>query len=108
MYKPYSNWASSGEWYYSLPEGEAVIALAAGGEPPTSSLRNKSADGDVEGNGNVVIATNQGYLRFFSGSGIQRYIWTMAADIVSMVAGCEWVFVVHRDGGTSLDGSTLF
>jgi chromosome transmission fidelity protein 4 len=104
MYKPYSGWASSGEWSFTLPEGETVIALAAGGTPPSRSLRDKSSEGDVEGNGNVVLATNRGYLRFFTGGGVQRYIWALGADVVTMVAGREWVFVVHRDGGTSLDG----
>ncbi|KIJ49698.1 hypothetical protein M422DRAFT_59357 [Sphaerobolus stellatus SS14] len=104
MYRPYSGWSSTGDWQFSLPEGETVVALTAGGEPPSSSLREKSADGNPEGNGNVVVATTKGYLRFFTGGGIQRYIWTLAADVVSMVAGREWVFVVHRDGGTSLDG----
>jgi len=105
MYKPYSGWSSSGDWQFALPDGESVVALAAGGIPPSTSLRGKSADGDPEGNGNVVAATSKGYLRFFTGGGIQRYIWTLAADVVSMVAGSEWVFVVHRDGGTSLDGT---
>ncbi|KAF8588697.1 hypothetical protein K439DRAFT_1651834 [Ramaria rubella] len=103
MYKPYSGWASSGEWSCTLPEGEAVIALAAGGSSPSGSLRNKS-EGDIEGNGNVVVATTRGYLRFLTGGGVQRYVWALGADVVTMVAGCEWVFVVHRDGGTSLDG----
>lgn len=103
-YKPYSGWASSGEWQYSLPAGDKVIALAAGGTPPSKSLRKQSSEGDLEGNGNVVIATNHGYLRFFTGGGVQRYLWALGAEVVSMVAGREWVFVVHRDGGTSLDG----
>ncbi|KAF8520383.1 hypothetical protein BU17DRAFT_88972 [Hysterangium stoloniferum] len=104
MYKPYSGWATSGEWQYPFPDDETIVALAAGGTPPSRSLRNKSSDGDLEGNGNVVVATNRGYLRFFTGGGVQKYLWTLAADVVTMVAGREWVFVVHRDGGTSLDG----
>ena len=107
MYKPYSGWASSNEWTFMLPESETVIALAAGGTPPSGSLRNKTLEGDIEGNGNVVVATSRGYLRFFTGGGVQRYIWGLGADVVTMVAGCEWVFVVHRDGGTSLDGKKL-
>lgn len=104
MYKPYSGWASSGEWSFMLPQGETVIALAAGGCLPSRSLRNKSPDGDVEGNGNAIVATSRGYLRFFTGGGIQRYIWALGADVVTMAAGREWAFVVYRDGGTSLDG----
>ena len=104
IYKPYSGWASSGEWAVMLPESETIIALAAGGTPPSGSLRNKSLEGDIEGHGNVVVATSRGYLRFFTGGGVQRYIWGLGANVVTMVAGREWVFVVHRDGGTSLDG----
>lgn len=46
-------------------------------------------------------------MRFFSASGIQRYLWRIE-DVVSMVAGREGVIVVHRDGGVSLDGTSLF
>jgi len=46
-------------------------------------------------------------VRFFSASGIQRYLWRIE-DVVSMVAGREGVIVVHRDGGVSLDGTSLF
>ena len=84
------------------------MALAAGGTPPSRSLRNKSSEGDIEGNGNVVVVTSRGYLRFFTGGGVQRYVWNLGADVVSMVAGREWVFVVHRDGGTSLDGMEVY
>jgi chromosome transmission fidelity protein 4 len=106
-YKPYAAWGSSTEWRMSLPVGEDVVAIAAGGIPTRRSYKNGGDDEnavDPEGAGNVVVATSTGYLRFFAGSGIQRYLWAMGGDVVSMVAGNEWVFVVHRQGGTSLDG----
>jgi chromosome transmission fidelity protein 4 len=46
-------------------------------------------------------------VRFFSASGIQRYLWRVE-EVVSMVAGKEGLLVVHREGGTSLDGRSLF
>jgi chromosome transmission fidelity protein 4 len=52
----------------------------------------------------VAAATNKGYIRFISGGGVQEYIMSAAGDVVSMVGGSEWVFIVHREGGTSLDG----
>jgi chromosome transmission fidelity protein 4 len=92
----------------ALPAGEDAIAIAAGGMPTRKSYKNRQADeGELEGAGNVVVATTTGYLRFFTGSGIQRYVWAMGGDVVSMVAGNEWVFVVHREGGTSLDGKSI-
>lgn len=108
-YKPYATWGSSTEWRVTLPAGEDVVALAAGGMPTRKSYKNASGSDtegavDPEGAGNVVVATSTGYLRFFTGSGIQRYVWAMGGDVVSTVAGNEWVFVVHRQGGTSLDG----
>lgn len=59
---------------------------------------------DEGGNGNVAVATSKGYVRFFTGSGLQQYVWTVGGDVVTMVSGAEWLFVVHREGGTSLDG----
>lgn len=105
-YKPYSSWGASNDWQFSLSAGEEVVAIAAGGTPPRRSYKNRQGveEGEAEGAGNVVVATSTGYLRFFTGSGIQRYVWALGADVVSMVAGNEWVFVVHREGGTSLDG----
>lgn len=92
------------EWTYELPKGERAIAVAAGGIPPTRSLRVLQ-EADAEGNGYVVVATDRGVIRFFSGGGVQRGpIWAVDGDIVSMVAGRDYVFVVHREGGTSLDG----
>lgn len=111
-YKPYAAWGSSTEWRVSLPVGEDVVAIAAGGIPTRRSYKNGGGGigdetvVDTEGAGNVVVATSTGFLRFFAGSGIQRYVWAMGGDVVSMVAGNEWVFVVHRQGGTSLDGES--
>lgn len=110
-YKPYAGWgrSNSGDWQVALPEGENVVAIAAGGTPTRRSYKGKNAEeGENEGAGSVVVATNKGYIRFFTGSGMQRYIWSLAEDVVGMVAGKEWVFVVHREGGTSLDGAPRF
>lgn len=106
MYQPYSTWGSAGEWKIELPHGEDIIAIAAGGIPGRYSYKQRGSEEQTEddGAGHVVAATSRGYLRFFKGSGIQTYIWAMGGDLVSLVAGDEWVFVVHREGGTSLDG----
>ena len=103
-YKPYGTWATQGEWTYDLPSGTKVIGLAAGGPPPRKSLLSKS-DADIQGNGNVVIATTEGDLTFLSGGGVERWFMGFEGEFVSMVAGNEWLFVVFRDGSTSMDGS---
>lgn len=103
-YKPYGTWATQGEWTYDLPSGVKAVGLAAGGPPPRKSLRSK-ADADIQGNGNVVIATTDNDLTFLNGGGVERFMMGLHGEFVSMVAGPEWVFVVYRDGATTMDGS---
>nr|XP_019008454.1 chromosome transmission fidelity protein 4 [Kwoniella pini CBS 10737]OCF47235.1 chromosome transmission fidelity protein 4 [Kwoniella pini CBS 10737] len=92
-YRPYDSWASQSDWSITLPPGEDAIAVATGG--------GASAEGGL---GSVIVATSNGYVRFLTASGLQRYIWRLGEDVVSMAAGRDKVIVVHREGGTSLDG----
>lgn len=103
IYKPYGAWASQSEWTYELPKGVRVLGVAAGGPPPSRSLREKT-DVDIDGQGNVAIATSDGELIFLTGSGIERACLSLSGDFVTMVAGSEWVFIVTRDGSTTMDG----
>ncbi|KAG8994102.1 hypothetical protein FRB90_000530 [Tulasnella sp. 427] len=99
-YRPYESWASNSDWEISLPPGEEPVAVAAGGLPYSKDFGSD----DLGGDGYVALATSEQIIRFFSGGGVQKYVWATEGDVVSMVAGPEWVFVVHREGGTSLDG----
>ncbi|WVQ98084.1 hypothetical protein IAU59_005206 [Kwoniella sp. CBS 9459] len=92
-YRPYDSWASQSDWSLSLLPGEDAIAVAAGGGP--------SAEGGL---GSVIVATSKGYIRFFTSSGVQRYLWRLGEEVISMAAGKDKVIIVHREGGTSLDG----
>lgn len=106
-YRPYGTWATQGEWTYELPKGTRVLGVAAGGPPPTRASRQRS-DADMQGNGNVVIATSTGELIFLTGTGIERAVLSLPGDFVTMVASPEWVFVVTRDGATTMDGELIY
>lgn len=98
-YRAYDTWASGADWQVSLPAGEEPVLLAAGGKPLANEFEVES-----QNMGSVVVATSRGFIRFFTGSGVQRYLWRMGEEMVSMVASEEMVLLVHREGGTSLDG----
>ncbi|KAF8444756.1 hypothetical protein L210DRAFT_3642979 [Boletus edulis BED1] len=106
QYKPYGTWSSQGDWTYALPLGQHVLGLAAGGERPMRSLRDPSSSGgDIQGQGNVVVATSAGDLTFLSGSGLERIVLGLEGEYVTMAAGDEYVTVIHRPGATTIDGS---
>lgn len=93
-YKPFETpgaWELPGsEWYVHLPRGERAVSLAMGGR---RSRENGAVDSCT-----AVVATSEGYLRFFSGSGLQRYIWAFGNQVVTMCGGDRHLFVVHRNG----------
>jgi chromosome transmission fidelity protein 4 len=99
LYKPYTSWSSASsqhEWNYSLKRGSKVIGLATGG--------SKKSGGDEDDSGNLVIATSENDLTFLSGNKAEKYIMGLDGEFVSMVAGEDWVFFVHRPGATTIDG----
>lgn len=92
-YRPYDSWSSQADWTVNLSPGEEVLTVAAGGEGGDSM-------------GSAIVATNKGYVRFLTSSGIQRYLWRIGEEVVTLAAGKDAAMVVHREGGTSLDGQS--
>jgi len=90
-YRPYDSWASQSDWSVNLLPGEDALLVASGGAASDSM-------------GSVIVATSKGFVRFLSSSGIQRYVWRVGEEMVTIVAAREAVILVHREGGTSLDG----
>ena len=111
-YRPYETWASAPDWQMSLPTGEVPVAVCTGGAPLSRKSNDPSQEEitggptDAGGAGYAAVATSSGLIRFWLGTGIQTYLWHLGGEVVAMEAGAEWVFVIHRDGGTSLDGSS--
>ncbi|MBW0469383.1 hypothetical protein O181_009098 [Austropuccinia psidii MF-1] len=107
-YEPFESWATSGFafhrseqigidedacWQYNLPDGENVTCIACGGHP------NQHVEMEVEGltgSGAIVVGTNKGFVRLFTGSGIQRYIWNLGRQIISLACNNEFVIAVYK------------
>jgi chromosome transmission fidelity protein 4 len=107
-FKPYASWDTGtysveDEWTYELPASVRVLGLAVGGAALPKGSKRASRE-DTYGRGHVIIATSDNELTFLTGTGIERYSMGLDGDFVAMVAGPEWVFVVHRDGATTIDG----
>ncbi|SCV67357.1 BQ2448_6003 [Microbotryum intermedium] len=94
-YKPLESWTTTQEWQYSLPQDENVIALSVGGIAP-----DDMNEISVAGTGTVVVATDRGYVRFFSGSGLQKYVWNLGETVISTAAGKDWALIVYRSGSS--------
>ncbi|CAH7673555.1 hypothetical protein PPACK8108_LOCUS8429 [Phakopsora pachyrhizi] len=107
-YDPFETWATDGwagggsekvgidkeaSWQYELPQGESAICLACGG--CAFEIEDSALEG-LRGSGAVVIGTNKGYVRIFTGSGMQRYIWNLGQQIIALACNGDFVFVVHR------------
>ncbi|CAO1632963.1 unnamed protein product [Parajaminaea phylloscopi] len=100
-------WSTPGaEWGAEMPAGEEVVAVAMGGAPPRpggSRSGDDVADAAAALTSTAVVATSAGYLRFFSSSGLQRYVWAFGSPVVALAAGKQHAIVVHRSQ-TASDG----
>lgn len=70
--------------------------IALGGTAASIDDEGSETLDDTAGSGKVVAATSNNFLRFFSGAGSQTYLMNLGEQVVSMTAGHEWLFVVHR------------
>ncbi|KAE8198515.1 hypothetical protein A4X06_0g2413 [Tilletia controversa] len=106
-YKPFEQaWGGAGgEWTVNLPQGESVELIALGGPAPQNSRRDDMEEDEAANTrcSAAVVATSAGYLRFFSATGMQRYIWSYGKPVVSMAAGIRSVLIVYRGAGIALD-----
>ncbi|PWN36676.1 uncharacterized protein FA14DRAFT_117612 [Meira miltonrushii] len=96
-FKPFEvpgGWAIPGsEWSVDLPRGEHVTALAMAGR--------RSAQKTAVDSCTAIAATTEGYLRFFTGAGIQKYIWAFGSQVISMAAGNRFALIIHRNGAAA-------
>ncbi|GAA6007939.1 hypothetical protein JCM11491_006549 [Sporobolomyces phaffii] len=97
LYKPYESWTTLSDWEASLPVGENATLVAAGGIAPTYGFDEPSAG--LAGSGAVLVATDRGFVRFFTGAGLQKYVWNVGEEVVTMAGGKDWAMIVHRANG---------
>ena len=99
-YRSFETWTASQEWQYNLALGENVVAVAVGGiAPPPEDFEL-----GIAGTGTVLVATDKGYIRFLSGSGLQKYLWNLGEEVVAMSAGKDWAIIAYRGSGGVVDG----
>ncbi|GAA5978941.1 hypothetical protein JCM5350_004184 [Sporobolomyces pararoseus] len=97
LYKPYESWTTLSDWEASLPNGENATLVAAGGIAPVYG--EDEATTGLTGSGSVLVATDRGFVRFFTGAGLQKYVWNVGEEIVTMAGGEDWALIVHRSNG---------
>lgn len=100
-FRAFDTWGTGkSDWSIDLPASEHITCLAIGGNAKGASGSQDDEDDErqfsIAGSGTVVAATSKQYLRFFTGSGTQKYVMHMGEDIVSIAAGKDWALVVHR------------
>ncbi len=95
-YRPYDSWANIQKWDYNLPPGEEVVALALGGVATPDA-----SDVGIAGSGTVLVATSAGYVRFLTGAGLQKYLWNLGEEVITMAAARDWALVVYRAGAAA-------
>lgn len=97
LYKPYESWTTLSDWEASLPAGEDATLVAIGGIAPVYG-EDEGSQG-LTGSGSVLVATDRGFVRFFTGAGLQKYVWNVGEEIVTMAGGKDWAIIVHRANG---------
>jgi chromosome transmission fidelity protein 4 len=75
FFKQLDSWASTTDWTLNLPENEAVECIA---------LSKKW----------MAIATSRGYMRFFSYSGLQTFLFSLPSKIITMAAFEDNLFYI--------------
>lgn len=85
VYKPFDSWSSQQDWNVRLPDGESASVLACGSKI-------------------VVVCTTRNYLRFFTTSGIQRYVINHGKEILTASAGKQYFTLVSKSLGGASNG----
>lgn len=102
-----------------LNKGEVPVAICAGGavykskteddadEDEDEEAETRRGPKDAGGAGYAIVALQNGRIHIWLGTGIHMYMMTVGGEVVAMAASAEWLFIVHREGGTSLDGESF-